>query len=51
MEISFEQMKEKVYSYLIQEYNLDVEDISLLFDNEIDIKLFYLELYFKNKIN
>lgn len=51
MEISFEQMKEKVYSYLMQEYNLDVEDISLLLDNKIDIKLFYLELYLKDKID
>ena len=51
METSFEQMKEKVYSYLMQEYNLDIEDIFLLLDNEIDIKLFYLELYFKDKIN
>ena len=44
-------MKEKVYSYLMQEYNLDIEDISLFLDNEIDIKLFYLELYLKDKIN
>jgi len=51
METSFKQMKEKVYSYLMQEYNLDIEDISLLLDNEIDIKLFYLELFFKDKIN
>lgn len=51
MKISFEQMKEKVYSYLVQEYNLDVEDISFLLDNEIDIKLFYLELYLKDKID
>ena len=51
METSFEQMKEKVYSYLMQEYNLDIEDISLLLDNEMDIKLFYLELYFKDKID
>ena len=51
METSFEQMKEKVYFYLMQEYNLDIEDISLLLDNEIDIKLFYLELYLKDKID
>ena len=51
MEISFEQMKEKVYSYLMQEYNMEIEDISLLLSDDIDIKLFYLELYLKDKIN
>ena len=51
MEISFEQMKEKVYSYLMQEYDMKIEDISLLLSDDIDIKLFYLELYFKDKIN
>lgn len=51
METSFKQMKEKVYSYLMQEYNLDIEDISLLLSDDIDIKLFYLELYLKDKID
>ena len=51
METSFEQMKEKVYSYLMQEHNLDAEDVSLLLDDKIDIKLVYLELYLKDKIN
>lgn len=51
MEISFEQMKEKVYSYLMQEYDMEIEDISLLLSDDIDIKLFYLELYLKDKIN
>ena len=51
MEISFEQMKEKVYSYLMQEYGMKIEDISLLLSDDIDIKLFYLELYLKDKIN
>lgn len=51
METSFKQMKEKVYSYLMQEYDMEIEDISLLLDNKIDIKLFYLELYFKDKIS
>lgn len=44
-------MKEKVYSYLMQEYNMEIEDISLLLSDDIDIKLFYLELYLKDKIN
>lgn len=51
MEISFEQMKEKVYSYLMQEYDMEIEDISLLLSDDIDIKLFYLELYLKDKID
>lgn len=51
MKTSFEQMKEKVYSYLMQEYNMKVEDISLLLSDDIDIKLFYLELYLKDKID
>jgi hypothetical protein len=51
MEISFEQMKEKVYSYLMKEYDMEIEDISLLLSDDIDIKLFYLELYLKNKID
>lgn len=51
MKISFEQMKEKVYSYLMQEYDMKIEDISLLLSDDIDIKLFYLELYLKDKIN
>ena len=51
MEISLEQMKEKVYSYLMQKHNLDAEDISLLLDDKIDIELVYLELYLKGKIN
>lgn len=49
--IEIEQMKEKVYSYLMQEYNMEIEDISLLLSDDIDIKLFYLELYLKDKIN
>lgn len=51
METSFKQMKEKVYSYLMQEYDMEIEDISLLLSDDIDIKLFYLELYLKDKIN
>ena len=51
METSFKQMKEKVYSYLMQKYHLDIEDISLLLSDDIDIKLFYLELYLKDKID
>ena len=51
MKTSFKQMKEKVYSYLMQEYDMKIEDISLLLSDDIDIKLFYLELYLKDKIN
>lgn len=51
METSFKQMKEKVYSYLVQEYNMMTEDILSLEMDDIDIKIFYLELYLKDKID
>ncbi len=51
MKTPIEQMRDKVYNYLVQEYNMTTEDILSLEMNDIDIKIFYLELYLKDKID
>ena len=50
MKTPIEQMRNKVYNYLIQEYNMTIEDILSLEMDDIDIKIFYLELYLKDNV-